>query len=116
MTPISETFKKGIVRRIFRNFLDVIVLRLVQIEPMWGYKIIKRVEEQYEITLRHGALYPLLNNLEKKGFLRSRKEAKEGRVRRVYEVTSKGIQLLDAYIKVLQEQIQKQDIKASKRS
>jgi len=108
MTPISETFKKGIVRRIFRNFLDVMVLRLVQIEPMWGYKIIKRVKEQYEITLRHGALYPLLNNLEKKGFLRCRKEAKGGRVRKVYEITSKGIQLVEAYNEFLQNQLAKQ--------
>lgn len=109
MTPMSESFKKGIVQRIFRNFLDVMVLRLVQIEPMWGYKIIKCVEEQHEITLRHGALYPLLNNLEKKGFLRSRKEAKGGRVRKVYEITSKGIQLVEAYNEFLKEQIQKQD-------
>ena len=109
MTPMSESFKKGIVRRIFRNFLDVMVLRLVQIEPMWGYKIIKCVEEQHEITLRHGALYPLLNNLEKKGFLRSRKETKGGRVRKVYEITSKGIQLVEAYNEFLKEQIQKQD-------
>ncbi|MCK4478030.1 PadR family transcriptional regulator [Candidatus Bathyarchaeota archaeon] len=109
MTPMSESFKKGIVRRIFRSFLDVMVLRLVQIESMWGYKIIKCVEEQHEITLRHGALYPLLNNLEKKGFLRSRKEAKGGRVRKVYEITSKGIQLVEAYNEFLKEQIQKQD-------
>ncbi|MCW3985248.1 MAG: PadR family transcriptional regulator [Candidatus Bathyarchaeota archaeon] len=108
MTYVPESFKKGIVRRIFRNFLDVMVLRLVQIEPMWGYKIIKRVEEQYEITLRHGALYPLLNNLEKKGFLRSRKEAKGGRVRKVYEITSKGIQLVEAYNEFLQNQLAKQ--------
>jgi len=108
MTPMSETFKKGIVRRIFRNFLDVMVLRLLQIEPMWGYKIIKCVEEQYEITLRHGALYPLLNNMEKKGFLRSKKEAKGGRVRKVYEITSKGIQLVEAYNNFLLNQLVKQ--------
>lgn len=97
MTLTSETFKKAIVQRIFRSFLDIMVLRLVQVEPTWGYKIIKHVEAQHGIKLRHGALYPLLNNLERKGFLRSRKEAEGGRVRRVYEVTSKGIQLLDAY-------------------
>ncbi|MDH5448511.1 MAG: PadR family transcriptional regulator [Candidatus Bathyarchaeota archaeon] len=110
---MSESFRKGIVQRVFRNFLDIIVLRLVQAEPMWGYKIIRYVEEEYGISIRHGALYPLLNSLEKKGFLRSRKEEKGGRVRKVYEITSRGIQLLDAYSEVLQEQIQKQDIKAA---
>ena len=89
------------------------VLRLVQTEPMWGYRIIRYVEEEYGISIRHGALYPLLNGLEKNGFLRSRKEAKGGRVRKVYEITSKGVQLLDAYSEVLQEQIQKPDIKVA---
>lgn len=110
---MSESFREGIVQRVFRNFLDVMVLRLVQAEPMWGYKIIRYVEEEYGISIRHGALYPLLNSLEKKGFLRSRKEEKGGRVRKIYEITSRGIQLLDAYSEVLQEQIQKQDIKAA---
>lgn len=105
MTYISESFKKGIVQRIFRNFLDVMILRLTQMEPMWGYRIIKHVEEQYGIKIRHGALYPLLNSLEKKGFLRSRKEAKGGRVRKIYEITSKGIQLVEAYNRFLKEQL-----------
>lgn len=83
------------------------VLRLVQLEPTWGYQIIKHVEEVYGVQIRHGALYPLLNSLERKGLLRSRKEAKGGRVRKVYEITSRGIQLLDAYNEFLKEQIQK---------
>lgn len=112
MTYLSRSFKTGIVQRIFRNFLDVMVLKLVQAEPMWGYKIIKHVEEQYGIKLRHGALYPLLNNLEKKGFLRSRKEAEGGRVRKIYEITSRGIQLVDAYNEFLRNQLEKQNSKA----
>jgi DNA-binding PadR family transcriptional regulator len=114
MTYVSESFKEGIVQRIFRNFLDIMVLRLVQAEPMWGYKIIKHVEDEYKIKLRHGALYPLLNNLEKKGFLKSRKEAKGGRVRKVYEITSKGIQLVNAYTEFLKDQMQKQDVNVAK--
>jgi PadR family transcriptional regulator PadR len=102
---MTKSFKKGIVQRIFRNFLDVMVLKLVQNEPMWGYKIIKCVEEQHEIKLRHSALYPLLGKLEKDGFLRSNKEAKEGRIRKIYQITSKGIQLVDAYNEVLNEQM-----------
>jgi len=107
MTYMPESFKEEIVQRIFRNFLDIMVLRLVQAEPTWGYKIIKNVEKEYGVKLRHGALYPLLNSLEEKGFLRSKKEARGGRVRKVYEVTSKGIQILDAYIDFLQSHIGK---------
>ena len=102
---MTHGFKKEIVQHIFRNLLDIMVLKLVRADPMWGYKMIKIVEEKYEIKLRHGALYPLLNNLERKGFLRSKKETKKGRVRKIYEITSKGIQLIDAYNEFLREQI-----------
>ncbi len=114
MTYMPEGFKNEIVQRMFRNFLDLMVLRLVKAEPLWGYKIIRDVEEEYGVTLRHGALYPLLNNLEKKGLMRSKKEARKGRVRKVYEITSKGIQLVDAYNEFLKEQMQKQDVKNSR--
>jgi len=79
---------------------------------MWGYKIIKQTQELLGVKLRHGAVYPLLNSLEARGFLRSRKEVKGRRVRKIYEITSKGMQLTEAYYEYLREQLQKQDIQA----
>ena len=108
---LSEDLKKQIVQRINRNFLDILVLRLIQAEQMWGYKIIKKTENLFGIKLRHGALYPLLNTLETKGYVKSEKTTKSGRIRKVYKITSKGIELLDAYHKVLKEQLKKLDIK-----
>jgi DNA-binding PadR family transcriptional regulator len=112
MTYVPDSFKEEIVRRVFRNFLDVMVLRLVQREPMWGYKMIKHAQEEYSVKLRHGALYPLLSSLEKKGLLRSQKVAHGGRVRKVYEITSKGIQLIDAYNEALLTQLRNSDTQA----
>jgi len=79
---------------------------------MWGYKIIKQTQERLGVKLRHGAVYPLLNSLEARGFLRSRKEVKGRRVRKVYEITSKGVQLTEAYCNYLREQLQQQDLQA----
>ncbi len=104
---LTENFRKQIVQRITRNFLDILVLRLLQAEPMWGYKIIKKTKSLYGIKLRHGALYPLLNSLEAEGYATSQKTTKGGRVRKVYEITPKGTQLIDAYHEVLREQLQK---------
>ncbi len=108
---MTEDLKKRIVQRITRNFLDILVLRLIQAEPMWGYKIIKKTERLFGIKIRHGALYPLLNSLETEGYTRSEKMTKEGRVRKVYKITSKGIQLLDVYNEFLKEQLEGLDIK-----
>ena len=110
MKQLSETFKKQIVQRIVKNLLDIYILQIIKNEPTWGYKIKKNIEAEYGIKLRHGALYPLLNALENSGYLTSRKEKHGGRIRKVYEITPKGIQYLHAYYKFLSEQIQTREI------
>ena len=107
---MTENPKKQIVQRITRNFLDILILRLIQIEPMWGYKIIKKTQRLFGIKLRHGALYPLLNKLEKEGYVISAKITKKGRTRKVYEIAPKGVQLVNAYYNFLKEQIEKMDL------
>jgi DNA-binding PadR family transcriptional regulator len=103
---MTEDFKKEIVQRIIKNLLDIQILRLIQAQPLWGYRIKKQVETNFDITLRHGALYPLLNTLEIEGFLASRKQQKGGRTRKVYTITNKGKQYVHTYNNVLKEQIQ----------
>ena len=108
---MTEDPKKRIVQRITRNFLDILILRLIQTEPMWGYKILKKTKRLFGVKIRHGALYPLLNSLEVEGYVRSEKTTKSGRVRKVYRITPKGTQLVNAYNEVLSKQLQKLDLK-----
>lgn len=108
---MAESYKKEIVQRIIRNLLDIQILRLIQTQPAWGYKIKKEVEAKYEVKLRHAALYPLLNELERKGFLTSQKQRQKGRVRKVYIITKKGTEYIETYKSILKKQIQKQNIK-----
>jgi len=109
---LTATFRKELVQRVTRNLLDIQILRLIQIQPMWGYKIKKQVEELFGVKLRHGALYPLLNNLERKGFLTSQKQQQGGRTRKVYTITRKGKQYLETYANIVKEQIEGFDIKS----
>jgi DNA-binding PadR family transcriptional regulator len=113
---LTETYKKGLVQRITKNLLDIQILRLIQTQPMWGYMIKKHVDAKFDVKLRHGALYPLLNCLEKESFLTSEKQSKGGRTRKVYKITRKGEQYLEAYNAILKEQIQKQDIRKEEHS
>jgi len=103
---LTENFKKEIVQRITRNLLDIQILRLIQTQPMWGYKIKKQVETKFDVTLRHGALYPLLNTLEQKSFLTSQKQQQGGRTRKVYTITRKGKQYVETYNDILKEQLE----------
>ena len=103
---MSETYKKEIVQHIIRNLLDIQLLRIVQVQPTWGYKIKKQVEADFNVKLRHGALYPALNHLEQKGFLESKKQKKDGRARKVYTITENGKAYLQTYYSVLQDQLE----------
>jgi len=108
---LTETYVNEFRKRFAKDFLDILVLRLVQGEPMWGYEIIKRIETLFNVKPRHGALYPLLNALEANGFLTSKQEARGRRVRNVYEITPKGAQLVDSYYNFLKDQLQMLNIR-----
>lgn len=102
---MSETYKKEIVQHIIRNLLDIQLLRIIQTEPTWGYKIKKQIETDFNIKIRHGALYPTLNSLEQKGFVDSKKQQKDGRARKVYTITTNGKTYLKTYYDILQGQL-----------
>jgi PadR family transcriptional regulator, regulatory protein PadR len=103
---MSETYKKEIVQHIIRNLLEIQLLRIIQNKPTWGYKIKKQVEGDFNVKLRHGMLYPTLNNLEKKSFVESSKQQKDGRARRVYTITENGKIYLQTYYNILLEQLE----------
>ena len=103
---MAETYRKEIVQRITRNLLDIQLLRIIQTEPLiWGYRIKKQVERDFNIKLRHGALYPMLNSLEQRGFLASGKQQEDGRARKVYTLTQEGRKYLQSYYTILGEQL-----------
>ena len=103
---MTETYKEELVQRIIRNLLDIQLLRLIQAQPLiWGYRIKKQVETDFNIRLRHGALYPMLNSLEQRGFLTSRKQQEGGRTRKVYTLTNEGVRYLQSYFEILREQL-----------
>jgi PadR family transcriptional regulator PadR len=103
---MSEIYKEEIVQHIIRNLLYLQLLRIIQAQPTWGYKIKKQVETDFNVKLRHGALYPTLKSLEEKGFVESSKKQKDGRARKVYTITENGKLYLQTYYSILREQLE----------
>jgi len=104
---MAETYRKELVQRITKNLLDIQLLRLIQAQPsIWGYRIKKKVEVDSDIKLRHGALYPMLNSLERRGFLESQRQQEGGRARKVYTITKDGKEYLKSYYSILKEQLE----------
>ena len=104
---MAETYREELVQRITKNLLDIQLLRLIQAQPaIWGYRIMKKVEDDFNIKLRHGALYPMLNALERRGFLYSKKQRQSGRARKLYTITQEGKEYLNCYYGILEEQLE----------
>ena len=80
-----------------RSTVEPIVLRLVSERPMYGYEIIKVVNERTEgaFEWKEGTLYPCLHRLEGAGLVKAKwQESEGGRRRKYYALTRKGAALL----------------------
>lgn len=77
---------------------SMLVLKLLEQEPMYGYQIIKTLEQQSSqvFRLQEGTLYPILHALEQQGAVVSRAAAApSGRMRKYYQITPSGRKLLE---------------------
>ncbi len=79
-----------------------IVLQLLAERQMYGYEIVKVVNERTDgrFEWREGTLYPCLHRLEADGLVRSRwQEAPSGKKRKYYRVTARGLRELKRHKK-----------------
>jgi PadR family transcriptional regulator PadR len=81
-----------IEREMMRGVGPVAVLKLLEPAERYGYELVERLERQSDGVLKMGqsTLYPLLYNLEAKGWVASRVDDSGARPRRYYRLTGKG--------------------------
>ena len=94
-----------IKQRFARDFLDVVVLRLIQVKPRWGYEIMTEVRNAFQIKIGAGRIYPLLSGLEANGLIKSRWRYEGRKRKKLYEITPQGIQFLESVHNFLKEQV-----------
>lgn len=78
---------------MLKGVVDPIILRLVSERSMYGYEIIKVINERTkgDFEWKEGTLYPCLHRLEGAGLITSEwQEADSGRQRKYYAITRKG--------------------------
>lgn len=72
---------------------ELMVLSVLSKTPMYGYEIIKTIEQSSEnvFQMKEGTLYPILHSLESGGYLESYWIEVDGRKRKYYKITNKGL-------------------------
>ena len=76
-----------------RGTLELLILKVLSLEPMHGWGVIKRIGDLSEdvFQVNQGSLYPALQRLKKKGWIRSEWRVTENSRRaRYYTLTESG--------------------------
>jgi DNA-binding PadR family transcriptional regulator len=79
---------------LMKGLLDLIILQFLSAEPMHGYQIITKIRKSFGVYFGPSTVYPLLNTLEKKGFVKSEWNMSFERPRKIYSLTSSGQNML----------------------
>lgn len=78
--------------------LDLLILRIVALEPQHGWAISERLHQVSSAVLqiRQGSLYPALHRLERRGWIKARWGTSDNNRRaKYYELTRRGRAQLD---------------------
>lgn len=84
---------------VLQGTLDMLILRVLQLQPMHGWAISRRIQQVSEevILVQQGSLYPSLHRLARKGWVTSDWGISENnRKAKFYRLTSEGRQQLQA--------------------
>jgi PadR family transcriptional regulator PadR len=88
-------YQKEIQTKLTKGLLDMIILQFLDQQPMHGYQIITKIRRSFGVYFGPSTVYPLLNTLEKKGYVKSEWNMDGERPRKVYQLTNEGQTVLN---------------------
>src|SRR5574342_527125 len=90
------------LRHFFLGFIKIHILHHASEKPIYGLWIIEELG-RHGYQLSPGTLYPILHALEADNLLRSNEQLVDGKIRKYYEITSKGRKTLTEVKKRIKE-------------
>ena len=84
------------------GFVKIHILYHASKEPFYGVEILQELG-RHGYHLSPGTLYPTLHRLEKEGYLSVEKRVVEGKVRKYYSATERGLAVLGESRKKISE-------------
>ncbi|MGB9827596.1 MAG: PadR family transcriptional regulator [Thermosphaera sp.] len=86
-----------------KRYLSLKILEILSTGDRHGYALAKEIFTTIGLKPNTSLLYPLLRILEKEGLISSRKETHGSRLKKVYTITEKGLEYLEANKPVVDE-------------
>jgi PadR family transcriptional regulator, regulatory protein PadR len=90
-----NTIHKDIQVKLTKSLLDLIVLQILENTPMHGYEILITIQKNFGVYCGASTIYPLLNKMEKKKYVKCKWNMDTERPKKIYELTVDGKAMLD---------------------
>ncbi|WP_343348850.1 PadR family transcriptional regulator [Terrisporobacter petrolearius] len=80
-------------KELIKGSTVTLILNTLKKEPTYGYGMIKEIENKSGgiFLFKEGTLYPILHDLEKNKLIESFWQSENGRRRKYYRITKKGL-------------------------
>lgn len=83
-----------ILRKFFLGFIQIHILHHAKKEPFYGAWMIEELSE-HGYDMSPGTLYPILHTMESSGLLVKEEKIVEGKIRKYYNITKLGTEVLE---------------------
>jgi PadR family transcriptional regulator PadR len=83
-----------VLKDFFLGFVKIHILYHASRQPIYGVEILKELG-RHGYRLSPGTLYPALHRLESEGYLSVERRVVDGKVRKYYSITERGMEVLD---------------------
>jgi PadR family transcriptional regulator PadR len=98
---ISKLYTNGgkivedkVLRKLFLGFIQIHILHHAKEQPIFGLWMLEELKE-HGYSISAGTLYPILHSMESDGLLLKEEQKVEGKIRKYYRATERGIIVLN---------------------
>ncbi|MBM7583772.1 DNA-binding PadR family transcriptional regulator [Bacillus pakistanensis] len=85
--------EERVLRKLFLGFIQIHILHHAKEHPIYGVWMLEELRE-HGYNISSGTLYPILHTMEKDELLNKEERIVEGKIRKYYTCTEKGIHVL----------------------
>ncbi|NPC94601.1 helix-turn-helix transcriptional regulator [Bacillus sp. WMMC1349] len=86
--------EERIVRKLFLGFIQIHILHHANQHPIFGLWMLEELKEHgYNVSA--GTLYPIFHSMESNGLLQKEEQKVDGKIRKYYTTTEKGVNILE---------------------
>ncbi len=93
-TLLTPKNQKEMQTKLAKGLLEMIVLQLLDQEPMHGYQLMRQIHRNFGVNFGASTVYPFLDRLECKGFLKSEWNTNALRPQKIFSITNEGRSVL----------------------